>query len=105
MHSTVPTIGASGAIAGVMGAYFLLYPRARVLVLLPIFFFFTIIYVPAFVFLAFWFFIQFFNGAFALAAAQRDFGGIAWWAHIGGFVVGLALIKFFAVRQHSRHGW
>ncbi len=92
-HSHVPTIGASGAIAGVMGAYFLLYPNARILSLVPIFFFVTIIEIPAYVFLGFWFFIQFFNGTFAIASGANQFGGIAWWAHIGGFGGGYLLLK------------
>ena len=89
--STLPTVGASGAIAGVMGAYFLLYPRARVVTLLPIFFFFTFIELPAVVFLGFWFAMQLLSGAAALGKAGA--GGIAWWAHIGGFAAG-ALVVF-----------
>lgn len=88
-HANVPTIGASGAVAGVMGAYFLLYPRARILTLIPIIiipFFFEI---PAYFFLGFWFFLQFMGATSATAGA----GGIAWWAHIGGFVFGMVMIK------------
>ena len=92
LFSQVPTIGASGAIAGVMGAYFLLYPHARVLVMIPIFFFLDIIEIPAFIFLGFWFFIQFFNGTFSLGTSNI-YGGIAWWAHIGGFLGGLYIIS------------
>ncbi|MHB8762811.1 MAG: rhomboid family intramembrane serine protease [Deferrisomatales bacterium] len=88
--SQLPTIGASGAIAGVMGAYFLLYPRARVLTLVPIFFFLTFLEVPAWVFLGFWFLLQFLSGTAAMAAGGA--GGIAWWAHIGGFVAGAAVV-------------
>ncbi len=84
--STVPTIGASGAIAGVMGAYFLLYPRANVLAVLPIFFFIQVLVLPAPVFLGIWFAMQFFQGTLAITSMQT--GGVAWWAHIGGFVVG-----------------
>jgi len=90
-HANIPTIGASGAIAGVMGAYFLLYPRARILTLIPIViipFFFEI---PAYFFLALWFLMQFLGAAASKAGA----GGVAWWAHIGGFVFGMALIKAF----------
>jgi len=87
--STVPTIGASGAIAGVMGAYYVLYPRAKVLTLIPIFFFLYMIVVPAPVFLGIWFLIQFFQGTATLSSAQQ--GGVAWWAHIGGFVAGAAV--------------
>ncbi len=89
--SPLPTVGASGAIAGVMGAYFLLYPRARVLTLLPIFIFITFVELPAYLFLGLWFLLQFLSGAAAAAAGRA--GGIAWWAHIGGFVAG-ALVVF-----------
>lgn len=85
--SHLPTIGASGAIAGVMGAYFLLYPRARVLTLLPIFFVFFV-ELPAYVFLGFWFLLQLLSGAASGAGA----GGIAWWAHVGGFLAGAAVV-------------
>lgn len=99
-NSSLPTIGASGAIAGIMGAYFVLYPRARILTFVPIFFFFTLIEVPAFVFLGFWFVMQFFSGAFALAGG--NFSGIAWWAHIGGFVAGILLLFLFRRERRSR---
>ncbi|GAB4266127.1 MAG: rhomboid family intramembrane serine protease [Deferrisomatales bacterium] len=88
--SPLPTIGASGAIAGVMGAYFLLYPNARVLTLVPIFFFITFLEIPAYVFLGLWFLIQFLSGTASAAAGGA--GGIAWWAHIGGFVAGAAIV-------------
>ena len=81
--STLPTLGASGAVAGVMGAYFLLYPRAQVVTLVPIFIFIQIMVLPAWVFLAFWFVIQFFSGAIAISSVKS--GGVAWWAHVGGF--------------------
>lgn len=84
--SSVPTIGASGAIAGVMGAYMYLYPHAKVLTLVPIFIFIQIIVLPAPIYLGIWFAIQFFQGAFAITAEAT---GVAWWAHIGGFAVGL----------------
>ncbi len=90
-HSPIPTIGASGAIAGVMGAYLLLYPHARILVLVPIFFFFQIVEVPAYVFLGIWFVIQFFYGTVSLGAGVYA-GGVAWWTHVGGFFVGLYII-------------
>jgi membrane associated rhomboid family serine protease len=93
LDSRLPTIGASGAIAGVMGAYLVLFPRAKVLTLLPIFFFFTFIEVPAYVFLGFWFLLQFFSGAVGLLGAQGAAGGIAWWAHIGGFLAGVFLLQ------------
>lgn len=88
-HSRVPTIGASGAIAGVMGAYFILYPKSRILTLIPIFFLPYLIEIPAFFFLAVWFLIQFISATSGPAQA----GGIAWWAHIGGFVFGLIFMK------------
>ena len=88
--SQIPTIGASGAIAGVMGAYFILYPRAKVLTLVPIFFFLHFMEIPAFLFLGFWIFFQFLN-----AALSNQAGGIAWWAHVGGFVFGIIFLKLF----------
>lgn len=96
-HSKVPTIGASGAIAGVMGAYFILYPRAKVLTLVPIIFFFYFFELPAFLFLGIWFLFQFLSAAGASAQA----GGIAWWAHIGGFVFGIIFLKLFQMLPTS----
>lgn len=93
--SSLPTVGASGAIAGVLGAYFILFPRSRVITLIPLFFFFDIIEIPAFFYLGFWFFSQLFNGLFALAADVFQSGGVAWWAHIGGFVAEVALVSIF----------
>ena len=87
--STVPTIGASGAIAGVMGAYMVFYPRAMVLTMIPLFLFFEIVILPAVVFLGLWFVMQFFQGVMSITAGPV--GGVAWWAHIGGFVVGMAV--------------
>ncbi|MDY6954319.1 MAG: rhomboid family intramembrane serine protease [Thermodesulfobacteriota bacterium] len=92
-HSEIPTIGASGAIAGVMGAYFLLYPSAKVLTLVPIFVFFQFLEIPAFVFMGVWFLFQFLSAAGASANA----GGIAWWAHIGGFIFGMVFLKLFQI--------
>jgi len=86
--SRVPTVGASGAIAGVMGAYLLLFPYARVLTLVPIFIFLQTIELPAVWFLGFWFLMNFLSGIGSLAA-HTGAGGVAWWAHIGGFLVGL----------------
>jgi len=90
-HSHMPTIGASGAIAGVMGAYILLYPRARILTLIPIFFFFQFFEIPAFVFLGYWFLLQIVSAGLT----PSDLGGVAWWAHIGGFVTGAIFVKVF----------
>jgi membrane associated rhomboid family serine protease len=86
--SMVPTIGASGAIAGVMGAYFLLYPKSRILTLIPIIIIPWFVEIPAFIFLGVWFLIQFLN-----AAGSGAGSGIAWWAHIGGFIAGLVLVR------------
>lgn len=101
-HSSVPTIGASGAIGGVMGAYFLLYPKARILALIPIFFFFTLIEVPAYLFLGFWFLLQFFSGTFSLLSRAEHYSGIAWWAHVGGFVGGMVLLYVFKRGSRGR---
>lgn len=98
--SPVPMVGASGAIAGVLGAYLRLFPRSRVLALVPVFFFLQVMQVPAALFLIFWFFIQLANGAMALVAAPGVAGGPAFWAHIGGFVAGYLLAPFLAKRPH-----
>jgi membrane associated rhomboid family serine protease len=92
--STLPNIGASGAIAGVLGGYFVLYPRARVVTLVPLFFLFPLVEIPAGVYLLFWFVMQFWMGSANLAAAGRraESGGVAWWAHVGGFVAGIVLV-------------
>jgi len=89
-NSQLPLLGASGAIAAAMGAYFSFYPRARVLTVIPIFIFPWLIEVPAMLFLGFWFLIQLFSGIFAVSDAAAA-GGIAWWAHIGGFLFGALL--------------
>jgi membrane associated rhomboid family serine protease len=97
LHSNVPTVGASGAIAGVLGAYFILYPRARVLT----WFFVFVLYLPAWIVLGEWFVLQFLAGAQTLSAASmgRDVGGVAVWAHVGGFLAGMAMIKIFPERR------
>jgi membrane associated rhomboid family serine protease len=89
--SKIPTIGASGAIAGVMGGYLLLHPRAKILTLIPIFIFFQFVEIPAYVFLGIWFVIQLFSAG----VTSSDVGGVAFWAHVGGFACGLALVKLF----------
>jgi membrane associated rhomboid family serine protease len=94
INSTIPTIGASGAISGIMGAYLVLYPKGRILTLIPIFIFIKILEVPAYVFLLFWIVFQAFQGMVSLSAEQ-GVGGVAWWAHIGGFVLGVVFILFF----------
>jgi membrane associated rhomboid family serine protease len=90
--SNVPTIGASGAISGVLGAYIILFPRARVLTLIPIFIFIQIVELPAYIILGFWFVLQFFNGILSIGYTPVGMGGVAWWAHIGGFISGLMLV-------------
>lgn len=96
--SQIPTIGASGAIAGVLGAYFVMYPRSQVVVLLPILFFPFFFLVPAVLYLFFWFFSQLFSGAMSLLAPGA-LRGVAWWAHVAGFVAGIVLHPFFARRR------
>jgi membrane associated rhomboid family serine protease len=106
--SLVPTVGASGAIAGVMGAYFLLYPSARVLTLIP-FFILYFTWLPAWLVLGYWFVAQFLAGAATSLTSARDStqGGIAFWAHVGGFLAGLALIKLFPAqpRRYRYTDW
>jgi membrane associated rhomboid family serine protease len=99
--SAVPNIGASGAIAGVLGGYFVLYPRARVVTLVPLIFLFPLIEVPAALYLLFWFLMQFWMGSANLASAARhpEAGGVAWWAHVGGFVAGALLVRPFRPRR------
>jgi membrane associated rhomboid family serine protease len=103
--SVVPMVGASGAISGVMGAYLVLYPRVRVYVLIPIFIFFTSVALPAWVMLGYWFLLQLASGLLS----SNDVGGVAFWAHICGFLAGVVLIKPFArdeyVRAHRAHQW
>jgi membrane associated rhomboid family serine protease len=96
LHSNIPTVGASGAIAGVLGAYFLLYPRARVLT----WFFVFVMYLPAWVVLGEWFVLQFVSGAATLSMAHAgpDMGGVAVWAHVGGFIAGMLMVKLFPER-------
>jgi hypothetical protein len=95
--SNLPTVGASGAIAGVLGAYFILYPRSRVLT----WFFVFVLYLPAWIVLGEWFVLQFAAGAATLSMAPRgrDVGGVAVWAHVGGFVAGLVMVKLFPERS------
>jgi rhomboid family protein len=100
-NSTAPTLGASGAIAAVLGGYIVLYPRARVLSLVVIVFFVTIIEVPAVFLLGFWFLEQLYFGSANLTNPVGGGGGVAYFAHVGGFVFGLALIGLFAVHRKS----
>lgn len=99
--STVPAVGASGAIAGVLGAYLMFFPTSRLVVLLPILFFPFFFEVPAIFYLVFWFFSQVFSGTASLLGPQRA-GGIAFWAHVGGFVAGMLLCWIFRRRPARR---
>jgi membrane associated rhomboid family serine protease len=101
-YSRVPTIGASGAIAGVMGAYLIKFPHARIVTLLTVFIFITTTEVPAAFLLLFWFAIQFFSGFGSLGENAYSGGGTAWFAHIGGFVVGMLLIRLFPPKRRWR---
>jgi membrane associated rhomboid family serine protease len=102
-YSRIPTIGASGAIAGVMGAYLLKFPRSRIQTLVPIFVFITTMEVPAAVLLVYWLVVQFFSGIGSLAQTDYTGGGVAWFAHIGGFLGGMLLIKLFPARRRWRN--
>ncbi|WP_038056189.1 rhomboid family intramembrane serine protease [Thermodesulfobacterium hydrogeniphilum] len=97
-NSVTPLIGASGAISGVMGAYFIMYPLARIVILVPIFFFPLFFEIPAFLYLGYWLLIQLYSGLFALALPD-SFGGIAWFAHLGGFIFGALGYKFFCKKK------
>ena len=103
LYSTVPTVGASGAIAGVMGAYFLLYPRAKVLTIVP-FFFIWFMWLPAWIVLGYFFVGQFLLGAAtSISVHGGNAGGVAVWAHVGGFLAGMALVKLFPARTRRYH--
>ena len=102
--SPVPMIGASGAISGVLGAYLVLFPHSRVITLVPLFFLPWFVEIPAVFYLGFWFVSQLFNGLFALTTTGPvgTYGGVAWWAHVGGFAAGLLLVGLFARRRVRR---
>jgi membrane associated rhomboid family serine protease len=96
LYSSAPAVGASGAIAGVLGAYFVLYPRARVLT----WFFIFVVWVPAWIILGYWFVLNFLSGtATALSVQRQNMGGVAFWAHVGGFISGALLVKVFGERK------
>ncbi len=97
-HSTIPTIGASGAISGVLGAYFVMFPLARVIVMIPIFIFPFFFEVPAVLYLGYWYLIQIFSGTLSLALPGHV-GGVAWWAHVGGFLAGVLTHRLFCSRR------
>jgi membrane associated rhomboid family serine protease len=100
-ESSVPVIGASGAIAGVLGAYFILYPRGRILTILPIFIFIQFVEIPAVIYLLFWFAVQLYAGL-EQSGGAAPMGGVAWWAHVGGFMFGIALGPMLAVNRPRR---
>ena len=99
--SRLPTVGASGAIAGVMGAYMVKFPRSRIVTLVFIFFFVTTMEIPASVMLIYWFVVQFFSGVGSIGYSHLSQGGVAWFAHVGGFLAGIGLI--FALRPQDRY--
>jgi len=101
--SRVPTIGASGAVAGVMGAYLVKFPRSRILTLVPVFVFMTTYELPASVILVYWLVIQFFSGVGSVAHSHLAQGGVAWFAHVGGFVTGILLVKLLRPKEPYRH--
>lgn len=103
--SELPTIGASGAVAGVLAAYLLLFPGARVLTLVPVFFFIQLAELPAFLIIILWFFLQLANGVASITAqpVAAEIGGVAWFAHIGGFLAGLLLILLLPRRKKDRY--
>ncbi|HNS37965.1 MAG TPA: rhomboid family intramembrane serine protease [Anaerolineaceae bacterium] len=98
-NSQIPTVGASGAIAAVLGAYLVMYPQSRIATFIPLGFFMRLAMVPASVVLGFWFILQLFNGFLSIGAA--DVGGVAFWAHIGGFVAGVVLAKLMPAPRPS----
>jgi membrane associated rhomboid family serine protease len=106
-ESAVPLVGASGAIAGVLGAYLVLFPRARVVTLIPIGLFLRLAELPALIVLGLWFVMQLFVGVASLGAQSAEGSGVAWWAHIGGFVAGILLGLLFVRRGRTRPraGW
>ena len=99
LGSKVPTIGASGAISGVMGAFIVLFPRARVTTLIPALLLFFTVKIPAYLMLGYWFFLQFFSGVASLG--MTDQGGVAWWAHVGGFILGAVLVVGTRTKMRS----
>lgn len=102
-HSTIPMLGASGAISGVLGAYYILYPHSRIKTLVPIFLFITVIDIPAVIYLFYWFFIQLFSGIASIGSINQNVGGVAFWAHIGGFISGILAAQ--AAKNESGKGF
>jgi membrane associated rhomboid family serine protease len=104
IHSAIPAFGASGAIAGVMGAYIVMFPQAKIVTLILILFFPIFIELSAFIYIGFWFILQVFSGTLSFASHTTG-GGIAWWAHIGGFISGIVLVLFFGKKHLHRKGY
>ena len=102
LSSTVPAVGASGAIAGIMAAYFVFFPTARIVTLVPVFFIPMFFHIPAFFFVLIWFMTQLYSGVVHTIAGGSEMGGIAWWAHIGGFVAGIGLQRLFGGKGKGR---
>jgi len=106
INPNIPAVGASGAIAAVLGAYFLFFPRSRVVTFVPIFLFGWFVNVPSFIFLGLWFGSQLLSGVSELAlAASADMSGVAWWAHIGGFLFGLLMANIFTIGKKPRRNY
>ena len=97
--SRIPTLGASGAIAGVMGAYLIKFPHSRILTLIPIFFFFTTVEIPAVIILVYWFLLQFLSGVGSIGYSSASQGGVAFFAHVGGFIAGMILVNVMGARE------
>ncbi|GAB4453634.1 MAG: rhomboid family intramembrane serine protease [Bacteroidia bacterium] len=102
-HSQLPAVGASGAISGVMGAYMLMFPKSRIIFLFVLFFFIDFIQIPAVIYLFFWFLGQLMSGTISLFTLPQNAGGIAFWAHIGGFLAGMLLYKFFLTKEKDSY--
>jgi membrane associated rhomboid family serine protease len=108
MQANLPTVGASGAIAGILGGYLILYPKARVITLVPLFILPWVIEISAYVYLGFWFLTQLFPGLLSLGALDSfsyTMSGIAWWAHIGGFLYGMLLVRLFSRPRRVYRRW
>ncbi len=104
-YSPVPTVGASGAIAGVMGAYLVKFPRARIVTLVFIIVFFITVDIPAAFLLLYWFALQFVTGLGSIGESQVSQGDVAWFAHVGGFVAGMILVMILPARERFRRDW